>query len=208
MNALVFSGMLAVVVLSCLSAGCIDQHPETTMTPSISLTATPTVSPMVLSTTTVALPAAGTVVLTAQPTVQLTPIPVVTFTSGPAATAYETTKPLSAPTVSMIHVNDPGYHVEPVSFDSVGTITSGNIELSGTIESSYGSPLLVGMRADFVSAYGNVTKATAYDLVKTYPYGTSEYTFRVNGYVFNDRPDYAVTHDTYHITVENVTVAA
>ncbi|MFA5332572.1 MAG: hypothetical protein WC342_09350 [Methanoregula sp.] len=131
--------------------------------------------------------------------------PVIRVALVPAATA--TVKKLSTPTISMIRVNDPGSHVEPISFDTAGTITKGNIELTGTIESGYGSPLLVGMRADFVSAYGNLTKATAYDIVKTYSYGTSEYTFRVNGYVFNDRPDYAVTHDTYSVSVVNVTAA-
>lgn len=137
-------------------------------------------------------------------TVQTT-LAVQTTTSLPATT--ETIKKLSTPTTAMIHVNDPILHVEPVSLDSAGTITKGNIELTGTIESSYGSPLYVGMQVDFVSAYGNVTKATASDIVKTYSYGTSEYTFRINDYVFNDRPDYAVTHDSYYVSVVNVSVA-
>ncbi|MDD1702512.1 MAG: hypothetical protein LUQ31_05995 [Methanoregula sp.] len=202
--------MLAIVILICFSAGCIDQQPGTTVNNTIPLTTIPTVSPTVTSVTTVSLSAIGTVALSVQPTQQPTTIPAAATTPEPVATAIATVtaKPLSTPTVSMIHVNDPAYHVEPISFDTGGTITSGNIDLSGTIESSYGSPLLVVMRADFVSAYGNVTKATVYDTVKMYPYGTSEYTFRVNGYVFNDRPDYAVTHDTYDITVVNVSVAA
>jgi hypothetical protein len=63
------------------------------------------------------------------------------------------------------------------------------------------------MRVDMYGAYSpDKPKATAYDTVRMFPYGTSSFEFRINNYVFNDRLDYTTTFDTYNLTILKVTV--
>jgi len=184
--------VLIVIVL--LFAGCTGQPPAE------NTTVVPQASPVPSTAAPVTLPA-GTTALTVQPQTT-TPAPVVT----PKPVATETTKERTQPTVSSIVINSAGSQVGPTAYDRGGGVTRGNVIISGTIDSSTGYPVWVDMRVDLYGANLDVPKATAYDTVRMYPYGTSEFTFQIDNYTFNPRPDPRTTLDTYTITIVKVTV--
>ena len=183
-------GILIIFVL--LAAGCVGpKPPENT-------TVQPTVSPGALPTTPAPLPVTGNVTPQAQlPTTAPAVVPV----SKPVATP--TLKPLPAPATSSIYIESAGVQIFPLSWDSAGQkITKGNITIQGVIQSTSGYPLQVLMRVDLYGTFAlpDTPNATAYDTVMVSPYGISGFTFLI--------PEYTLTHDTYHITVENVSIAA
>jgi len=188
--------MTVLVILVILSTGCTGTRPAAHMTD------VPAGTTFVTTTTPVTLPAPGTVSVQEQQPI--------TF-STPMATretvVTQTIKERPLPTTSSVRIYNDHIHVDPLSFDRAGVITSGNLDISGTIESDTGYPVWVDLRADVYDAFSlNVPKATAYDTVRMFPYGTSTATFRIPNYVFNDRPDYATTFDTYKLTIVKVTV--
>lgn len=184
------------VVLVLLLAGCTGSLPDGNTTAVLSgITGVTTTLPA-------PIPSGGAVTVPVQQ-----PVTTSTPTQPPKPVASETTKERTLPTVSSIRIDSDTFHIEPLSFDRAGAITSGNIDIVGNIESNSVYPVWVDMRVDLYGAYvPDVPKATAYDTVRMYPYGTSSFDFRINNYVFNDRPDYATTFDTYNITITKVTV--
>ena len=191
---LLLPGILVILIL--LSAGCIG-------TRSAENTTVITAGPTVVTTESPApLPIGGTVTVQAQPsTTPPTPTP------APEPVATQTTNRYALPTVSSITINSASFYVAPLSYDHAGGITSGNIDISGTIDSTSGYPLWVDMRVDMYGANTmDPPKATAYDTVRMFPYGTSEFAFRIDNYVFNARPEYATIVDTYNITIDKVTI--
>jgi hypothetical protein len=188
-------GMLLVLVL--LSAGCTVSRPggNTTVVPVETI-------PVITSLPTPA-PAGGTTVTV--PVQQ--PVTTSPPTRTPQPVATQTTDKHPLPTISSIQIYNSDFHIEPLSFDQTGTVTTGNVDIYGTLESTTSYPVWVDMRVDMYGAYSpDKPKATAYDTVRMFPYGTSSFEFRINNYVFNDRLDYATTFDTYNLTILKVTV--
>jgi hypothetical protein len=190
-------GILIILVL--LLAGC------TGIRPAENTTERPTVSPVVIPTTPAPLPVTEIVTPHTQPpetTPAITPVP------EPVVTL--TTKPIPPPTISSIYVYGANFHVFPLSFDSTGVVTKGNITLSGLIDSLSSYPLKVVMRGEMYGAHSlpDTPKATAYDTVLISPHGTSGFTLEMDDYVFNDWPGYAVEPDTWNLTIMNVSVAS
>jgi hypothetical protein len=118
-----------------------------------------------------------------------------------------TTKPIPPPTTSSIYILGAGVYVYPLSFDSRGFPTTGNITVSGVIESLSFYPLKVVMRAQVYDPLSPNPKAEAYDTVTITPHGVSGFNLEMDDFVFNTRPDYATLPDTYNLTVMNVSVA-
>ena len=177
-------GILIILVL--ISAGC------TGIRPAENTTERPTVPPVIIPTTPEPPPITE---ITTAPTQPPEITPVVTPIPEPVVTL--TTKPIPPPTKSSIYIEGVGLHVFPLSFDSTGVITKGNITLSGVIDSLSFYPLKVVMRGEMFGALSpNVPKATAYDTVTISPHGVSGFMLEMDDYVFNDRPDYAFEPDT------------
>ncbi|MGA2162181.1 MAG: hypothetical protein ABSG28_08310 [Methanoregula sp.] len=189
----------ALIILVLLSAGCIGVRPAE------NTTALPTVSPIVTPTTLAPLP--GTESPTS-PTQPPEATPAVTPISVPVVTL--TTKPIPLPTTSSIYIEGVNFHVAPLSFDSAGVVTKGNITLSGVIDSLSFYPLKVVMRGEMYGPHSlpDTPKATAYDTIAISPHGTSGFTLEMDDYVFNDWPGYAVEPDTWNLTIMNVSVAS
>jgi hypothetical protein len=188
-------GMLLVLVL--LSAGC------TVSRPGGNTTVVPVETIPVITSLPAPAPAGGTTVTVPvqQPVTTSPPTP----TPQPVATQTTDKHPL--PTISSIQIYNSDFHIEPLSYDQTGTVTTGNVDIYGTLESTTSYPVWVDMRVDMYGAYTpDKPKATAYDTVRMFPYGTSSFDFRINNYVFNDRLDYATTFDTYNLTILKVTV--
>jgi hypothetical protein len=190
-------GILIVFVL--LSAGCTGTGPAENNTgqPAVSLAvATGTPGPLTITEVTTTL---------MQPTAT-TPPPV---TPEPEPVVALTTKPIPPPTTSSIYIEGVNDYIFPLSFDSTGVPTKGNITISGVIESLSFYPLKVVMRAEAYDPLApNVPKATAFDTVIITPHGISGFNLEMDDYVFNDRPDYATLPDTYNLTIMNVSVAS
>ncbi|MGD0079450.1 MAG: hypothetical protein ABSB80_02230 [Methanoregula sp.] len=188
----------ALIVLVLLSAGCIGIRPAE------NITVRPTAPPVVIPTVQAQFPVTEIATPPTQPqetTPTVTPIP------KPVVTL--TTKPIPPPTTSSIYIVGANFHILPLSFDSKGVITKGNITIVGVVESLSSYPLKVVMRGEMYGAYSpNVPKATAYDTVLIPPHGVSGFTLEMDDYVFNDRPDYATTFDTYNQTIMNVSVSS
>ncbi len=188
-------GVLIILVI--LSAGCTSSQPAG------NTTSPPTVSPVVVTTTPTPSPVTENITPPPQPsatTVTATPVP------EPIATL--TTKPIPSPTMSSIYVYGVGTQIFPLSFDDQGVITKGNITISGVIQSLSSYPLQVVMRGEIIGAYPpSLPRATAYETVTITPHGISGFMLEMDDYVFNYRPDYAVTHESFNLTVMNVSVA-
>ncbi|MGB8220703.1 MAG: hypothetical protein WCE46_10015 [Methanoregula sp.] len=188
-------GMLVVLVL--LSAGCTVSRPDG------NTTVVPTEIIPVITLLPAPAPVGGTIV--AVP-VQL-PVTISPPTPTPSPVATQTVDKHPLPTISSIHIYSNNFHIEPLSYDQTGTVTTGNVDIYGTLESTTSYPVWVDMRVDMYGAYSpDKPKATAYDTVRMFPYGTSSFDFRINNYVFNDRLDYTTTFDTYNLTILKVTV--
>jgi len=179
-----------------VSAGC------TGTLPAEKSTAQPTPLP------TVDLPATNAPAATA--TIQTVLQPETTITASPSQTpvATLTTKPIPPPTTSSIYIEGVRAYVYPLSFDSTGFPTKGNITVSGVIESLSSYPLKVVMRAQIYDpVFPAVPKATAYETITITPHGLSGFNLEMNDFEFNTRPNYATLLDTYNLTVMNVSVA-
>ena len=188
-------GILILVVI--LAAGCTGPLPagNATAQPGVSPAATPVV------------PATPAVT---NPTVS--PVPATTTGTVAAVTepvAVLTTKPIPPPTLSSIYVYGINYQVFALSRDSDGVITRGNITLSGVIDSLSAYPLEVVMKGEMYGARSlpDQPKAVAYATVNLTPHGTAGFVMKMDEYVFNDWPSYAIEPDTWNLTVENVSVA-
>ena len=188
-------GMLVVLVL--LSAGCTVSRPEG------NTTVVPAEPPLVITPLPSPAPVGGTTVTVPVQLPKTTPPP----TRTPSPVATQTTDKHPLPAISSIQIYSSDFHIEPLSYDQTGTVTTGNVDIYGTLESTTSYPVWVDMRVDMYGAYTpDKPKATAYDTVRMFPYGTSSFDFRINNYVFNDRLDYATTFDTYNLTILKVTV--
>jgi hypothetical protein len=188
-------GILVVLVL--LSAGCTMSRPggNTTVVPAETI---PVITPFPVPAPTVST------IVTVPVQRPVTPSP---STPTPRPVATQTTDKHPLPTISSIQIYNSDFHIEPLSYDQTGTVTTGNVDIYGTLESTTSYPVWVDMRVDMYGAYTpDKPKATAYDTVRMFPYGTSSFEFRINNYVFNDRLDYATTFDTYNLTIVKVTV--
>ncbi|MFY9749310.1 MAG: hypothetical protein WAK75_10265 [Methanoregula sp.] len=189
--------ILIIIVL--LSAGCTGNLPAGNITgqPAVSpvaITTSPALPPVTEVPTSLTLPPATTPEVTTPVT-----IPVATLT----------TKPIPPPTISSIYIDGASVYVYPLSFDSTGFPTKGNITVSGVIESLSFYPLKVVMRAQVYDPLSpDVPKATAFDTVTITPHGVSGFNLEMDDFVFNTRPDYATLQDTYNLTVMNVSVAS
>jgi hypothetical protein len=189
------SGVLVLLVL--LAAGCTGTTPAGNSTEQTTIpegcNATASASPVVTTGTTLPVPAATT-----ERSVTVT---------GPVATL--TTKPIPPPTLSSIYVYGINYQVFALSRDTAGVVTTGNITLSGVIDSLSSYPLTVVMKGEMYGAHSlpGQPKAVAYATVNLTPHGTAGFVMEMDNYVFNDWPSYAVEPDTWNLTVENVSVA-
>ncbi|HVP96374.1 hypothetical protein [Methanoregula sp.] len=185
------------ILLVLLTAGCTGTMPGENQT----VTTAP--SPAAIPTT---LPATAVAANTTIPSLVTTVTPVAPAT---ATTVTLTTRPIPPPTLSSINVYGINYQVFALSRDTQGVITTGNITLSGVIDSLSAYPLKVVVRGDMFGAHSpfDQPKATAYDTVYLTPHGTAGFVLHMDNYVFNDWPGYAVEPDTWNLTVENVSVA-
>ena len=188
------AGLFILFVL--LTAGCTGTTPaeNTTVLPAPSLSAAFTTAPAATVTANTTVPAPVTTASVVAP--------------ATVPTVVLTTKPIPPPTLSSISVYGINYQVFALSRDTQGVITTGNITLSGVIDSLSAYPLTVVVRGDMIGAYSpfGQPRATAYATVHLTPHGTSGFVLHMDNYVFNDRPDYANEPDTWNLTVENVSV--
>ncbi|MGA2105924.1 hypothetical protein [Methanoregula sp.] len=192
----------ALILLVTLSAGCIAPQPGINTTEPVNITET--VSPTILTTPLVSVPET-TIITTANQTPTIT----VTPTATPEPVATLTTKPIPYPSMSSIYLYGVNAYVAPLAFDDKGTITKGNITISGLIDSLSSYPLQVVMRGEIISAHPPTMppRATAYQTVNITPHGVAGFVLEMDEYVFNYRLDYGYVHESYNITVMNVSIA-
>ena len=192
----------ALIILYILSAGCIAPQSAVNTTEPVNII--DTVTPVILTTPLVSVPVTP-ITTTTTPT-----IPSTTFAvpvSEPVVTL--TTKSIPYPTMSSIYLYGVNAYVAPLAFDNQGTITKGNITISGLIQSLSSYPLQVVMRGEVIGAHPPTMppRATAYQTVTITPHGVAGFVLEMDDYVFNYRLDYAFAHETYNITVMNISIA-
>lgn len=194
----------AFIILGILSAGCITPQPAINTTGPGNTTEP--VTPGILTTPLVSVPVTP-ITTAANPTPEPTSTPLPAPVPEPVATL--TTKPIPYPTMSSIYLYGVNAYVAPLAFDDQGTITKGNVTISGLIQSLSSYPLQVVMRGEIIGAHPPTMppRATAYQTVNITPHGVAGFVLEMDDYVFNYMLDYAFAHESYNITVMNISIA-